>query len=254
MKISIADWGSIEQVLPIAMQYQVGLEVQQFAIPENLDQAATLAPDICQRVNGIPLIGMHGPYSELVPASRDTLVVNLTRQRFQQAYEAAQMIGASHLVLHSGFIPKTYLRERWIQNSYEFWVDFLSDKNTPNMIHVENVYEDDFTALQELIDRVNQALQADRLTICLDIGHVNANSSKDLPEWIGGLGDRIRYVHLHNNDGILDDHWRLDKGKIDVSQVLELLSKYSPQANWTVETYPEELEPSLEWLKGRGLL
>ena len=71
MKISISDWGSIEQVLPIAMHYQVGLEVQQFAIPENLDQAAMLAPDIRQRVNVIPLIGMHGPYSELAPASRE---------------------------------------------------------------------------------------------------------------------------------------------------------------------------------------
>ena len=93
-----------------------------------------------------------------------------------------------------------------------------------------------------------------RLTTCLDIGHVNANSSRSLADWISGMGDRIRYVHLHNNDGILDDHWRLDRGKIDISQVLDLLQKHSPRAIWTVETYPGDLEPSLQWLKERGYL
>jgi sugar phosphate isomerase/epimerase len=252
MEISIADWGNFEQVLPIAKQFQVGLEIQQFAAPENLDQAAILAPDIRSKLAMIPLLGMHGPYSDLVPASRDKLVRKATLHRFQQAYEAAKLIGASHLVLHSGYIPKTYPREPWIHNSYDFWVDFLGDKSTPNMIHVENVYEDDFTPLQELIDRVNQALQAERLSVCLDIGHVNANSSKSLADWIIGLADRIRYVHLHNNDGILEDHWRLDRGKIDISQILELLQKHSPNAAWTVETYPEDIEPSLLWLQHRG--
>lgn len=122
------------------------------------------------------------------------------------------------------------------------------------MIHLENVYEDDFSTLAELTDQVNQAFQGERLTICLDIGHVNANSSISLVDWIVGLGDRIRYVHLHNNDGILDDHWRLDKGTIDVSQVVELLLKHSPHAIWNVETFIEDIEPSLLWLQKRGYL
>jgi sugar phosphate isomerase/epimerase len=254
MKILITDWAELDQVLPIALKYQVGIEVLEFAIPENLDQAASLLPEIRQKVSAIPLIGLHGPFSELVPASRDPLVRQVARTRCQQGFELAQMIGARHLILHSGYLPKTYPREQWIQNSFDFWVNFLTDKSTPNMIHVENVYEDDFTALGELIDRVNQAYQGERLSICLDIGHVNANSSKSLADWIIGLGDRIRYVHLHNNDGILDDHWRLDKGKIDVRQVLELLIKHSPNAICNVETFVEDIEPSLLWLKERGYL
>ncbi len=254
MNISIADWGNFEQALSIATRYQVGLEIQQFSNPENLDQAAEIAPDIRPKLSGIACVGMHGPYSELVPASRDMLVRNATLQRFQQAYEAAKMIGASHLVLHSGYIPKTYQPEQWIQNSLVFWVDFLRDKNASILIHVENVYDDDFTLLRELVDRVSMTYGDDRLTICLDIGHVNANSSRSLTDWISGMGDRIRYVHLHNNDGILDDHWRLDRGKIDISQVLDLLQKHSPRAIWTVETYLGDLEPSLQWLQEKEYL
>jgi hypothetical protein len=50
------------------------------------------------------------------------------------------------------------------------------------------------------------------------------------------------------------DHWRLDKGKIDVSQVLELLARHSPKAICTIETFIEDIEPSLLWLKDRGYL
>jgi sugar phosphate isomerase/epimerase len=253
-KILITDWADLDQVLPIASKYQVGIEVLEFAMPENLIQAFALLPEMQQKLNVIPLIGLHGPFSELIPASRDPWVRQVARSRCQQGYELAQLIGAKHLILHSGYLPKTYPRDQWIQNSLNYWLEFLGDKDIPNMIHIENVYEDDFSTLAELTDQVNQAFQGERLTICLDIGHVNANSSISLVDWIVGLGDRIRYVHLHNNDGILDDHWRLDKGKIDVSQVVELLLKHSPNAIWNVETFIEDIEPSLLWLQKRGYL
>jgi sugar phosphate isomerase/epimerase len=230
------------------------LEVLEFAMPENLNHATTLANEIRNKVRGIPLLGMHGPFSELVPASRDPLVRGVVRTRFQQGYDLAQTIGAQHLILHSGFYPKTYPRDQWIQNSFDFWVDFLADKPQPNSIHVENVYEDDFTALQELVERVNQRMGAEILSVCLDIGHVNANSSKTLAEWITGLGDRIQYVHLHNNDGFLDDHWRLDKGKINIGDVLDLLSKHSPNSVWNIETLVSDIEPSLVWMQNHGYL
>ena len=254
MKILVSDWAELDQVLPLACKYQVGLDVLEFAIPENLDLTPSLAPEIHQKVSDIPLLGVHGPFSELVPASRDPWVRQVARNRFQQGYEMAQMIGAQHLVLHSGFYPKTYPGDTWIQNSLDFWVDFLNDKPTQNMIHLENVYEDDFTALLELIDRVNLAFEGERLSICLDIGHVSANSSNTLTHWITGLGDRIRYTHLHNNNGILDDHWRLDKGRINVKEVLDLLLKHSPNAVWTVETIVSDIEPSLAWLHEQGYL
>jgi sugar phosphate isomerase/epimerase len=254
MKILITDWSELDQVLPLALKYQVGIEVLEFANPDNLDQASTLFPEILQKLNAISLVGMHGPFYELIPASRDPMVRQVARTRCQQGYELAQKIRASHLILHSGYLPKTYPIDQWVQNSFNFWVEYLSDKSIPNMVHLENVYEDDFMALRDLTDRVSQTFQAERLTICLDIGHVNANSTKSLADWIVGLGDRIRYVHLHNNDGILDDHWRLDKGKIDVNQVLDLLQKHSPNAVCTVETSVEDIEPSLVWLKGRGYL
>jgi sugar phosphate isomerase/epimerase len=254
MRILVTDWSALDDVLPIALKFHTGLEVLEFASPDTLDHASSLVEDIRQKVSAIPLLGFHGPFSELVPASRDPRVRQVARERFQAAYDLALSIGAQHLVLHSGFFPKTYPRDKWIQNAFDFWIDFLSDKLRPGLLHLENVYEDDHTALAELLDRVNASLHGEILTACLDIGHVHANSSKTMDEWITGLGDRIRYVHLHNNDGILDDHWGFWKGQIDIAHVLELLSKHSPKSVWTIETYIEDIEPSVLWLQERGYL
>ncbi len=254
MHIAIADWSSFNQVVNIASQYQVGLEVQEFTLPENLDEPEHVMSAILDGLSRLPFIGMHGPYSELAPASRDPLVRQVARTRFQQSYELARRIGAQHLIIHSGFFPKTYSFDKWVQNSCDFWLDFLQDKPSPGLIHIENVYEDEFAPLRDLIDRVNQLFHDDRLSLNLDIGHVNANSSKSLEEWIAGLGPRIRYVHLSNNGGFRDDHWRLDKGTINLEHVLSLLQTHVPDSIWTVETIVEDIEPSLRWLQERGYL
>lgn len=254
MKILITDWGHLNEAAPLALKYKVGLEIQEFANPANLKAPQELLEEIIAKTSVLSPLSMHGPFSDLIPASRDPLVRQVTRDRFLYAGNLAQRIGAQHLVLHSGYIPKTYPGVQWMTSSLEFWVDLLNHYTFEGEIHVENVYDDSFSTLKELIDRVNQTLKQERLSICLDIGHVHANSSRRFEEWISGLNDRIRYVHIHNNGGVEDDHWRLDHGTLPVGGVLNLLITYSPNAAWTVETPVEDIEPSLEWLGERGYI
>jgi len=254
MKIAIADSARIDDVLPLVRTYNVGIEVQEFALPENIDGNDQLAHDIASKIAPISLRALHGPFMELIPASRDRLVQGVARARFQSAYELAQVIGAQHLILHTGYFPKTYPHDTWVANSAAFWTEFLADKTGSMHIHLEHIYEDDYGTIVALFERVNDALGRDVLSMCLDIGHVNANSSKDLEHWISGLGPVIQYSHLHNNDGVLDNHWGLQKGRIDVAAVLELLLKHTPDAVWTIEANCEELEGSLLWLQDEGYL
>ncbi|HSB65701.1 MAG TPA: TIM barrel protein [Anaerolineales bacterium] len=254
MTVMVADWANFSQALPVAVQFGVGLEFQEFTSPDHLAEPEEWIKTILDGAKNLPLLSMHGPFAEMIPASQDPWVRQVASRRFQQAYDIAHKTAARHLILHSGYIPKTYRRESWVQNTCNFWIDFLQDKHKPGLIHLENVYEDDFSTLQELVDNVNQAMGDELLTICLDIGHVNANSSHNLEEWISGLGVRIKYVHLHNNGGVLDDHWRLDKGTIDIPKVVDLLQIHAPDALWTVETTVEDIEPSLLWLQEKGYL
>ena len=63
------------------------------------------------------------------------------------------------------------------------------------------------------------------MKICYDIGH--ANTVNQIDEIIDLLGDRIKNVHIHDNNGANDDHMTIGDGKIDFKKVLKRLSKYS---------------------------
>jgi sugar phosphate isomerase/epimerase len=257
MKIAVADSAKIEDVLPLVRAYDVGIEIQEFALPENLDGRAggdQLAHELAAKTASVSLRALHGPFMELIPASRDRLVQDVARTRFESAYDVARIINAQHLILHTGYFPKTYPHDTWIANSAAFWTDFLADKAGSMRIYLENIYEDDFGIIVELFKRVNEALGRDVLSMCLDIGHVHANSSKSLAQWITGLGSTIQYTHLHNNDGLRDDHWGLWRGKINVAEILELLLKHAPGAVWTIEANSEDVERSLQWLQEKGYL
>lgn len=252
MQIAVSDCAQIDQLLPIALKYSVGIEIQEFVFPDNLDANDGLAETIGERIQAIPLRGFHGPFFELIPASRDRQIQQVARSRFRRAVELATVVGAQHLVLHTGYFPKTYSRRTWVDNSVAFWAPFASTLPESIQLHLENVYEDDPTLIAELIDRVNQALDRKVLTICLDIGHVHSNSSRPLEDWMVTLGAKIRYTHLHNNDGILDDHWGLWRGKIDMPRILDLLLEHAPDAIWTIETAASDIERSLIWLQEQG--
>ena len=89
-------------------------------------------------------------------------------------------------------------------------------------------------------------------SVCLDIGHVNANSDLQVSDWITGLGNIIGYVHLHNNNGKFDDHFGLHRGTIDIKSVLNLLKENSSNVICSLET--NDLEESFKWLEQNQLL
>ncbi|MHC5077901.1 MAG: sugar phosphate isomerase/epimerase family protein [Planctomycetota bacterium] len=250
LKLLIADGGRVEPVSPLVRGTGFGIEIQAFCLPDWLDDPSEVIKEIADKIADIHERALHGPFSELVPPSRDAKIRRLTRERFDRAVAIAKALACRHLVLHSGFIPKTYGAEEWLARSLEFWNDFLAGKDDELAIHVENVYEDDFSLLARLVDEIGRP----DFSICFDVGHANANSQRTVVEWIGGLGTRIGYVHLHTNDGIGDDHFGLWKGNLELGEVCQRLRRTAPEAPWTLETVSADREGSLNWLREKGFI
>jgi sugar phosphate isomerase/epimerase len=254
LRVLISDGYDINKTLPIAKEYKIGIEIQNYANPVNLDDDKCDIKVIADKIKDIPLRGFHGPFSDLIPATRDKLIRVATMKRFQHAYEHAMAVKSQHINFHPNFIPKTYTKEVWLENSVNFWTEFLADKYQNISFHLENVYEDDYNFIIELLERINTKLQAEAVTACVDIGHVNSNSSKPVEEWIKALGSRIHYVHLHNNFGILDDHFGLWNGNINIERTLDLLLEYAPESFWMLESRLDYIEQSAAWMKEKGYL
>ena len=165
----------------------------------------------------------------------------------------AKQLGAQHLIFHHGYVPFT-TSANWVKSSVQrsvlFFDEFLSMRGTSMAIHIENVFDWDPTFLVDLIDGVAKPF----VDANLDIGHVNCFAKTSIIEWINCLGNRIGYVHLHDNHGTSDEHLGLGKGKIPLEEALAALSANAPDAFWAIEADGDGRQESIDWLAAKGFL
>ncbi|MEG2656830.1 MAG: TIM barrel protein [Clostridium sp.] len=239
-----------DKVFELAKEFNLGIEIQGFMQPYMITNMLETINNTKIKLTDIKKCSLHGPFIDLFPGSKDPEIIKVVKKRFSQAYNTTKILNAKHLILHAGYVPKSYFPDQWLKTSIDFWIDFSSQLDDDIEIHIENVCEDDYLLLSKLIEAVDNP----RFTACLDIGHVNVNSSKSLETWIKGLNNKIGYVHLHNNDGASDGHYGLCRGNINIYNTLELLQIYAPDAKWSLETKLDETEESILYLKEHSFI
>ena len=239
--ISISYFRALPEIPVLAVEKGIKLEFL------NLLDRVRYSNDFLRRCNvspWYPLINSaHAPFFDLIPGTADAELKALVKDKFKRALEACGELGIKNIVFHSGWFPKTYPEGEWVDNSLSFWTEILRFADADTGIFIENVYEDTPTALRKLI----QGMGRDRFKVCLDIGHVNANSSRGLEEWITELGAAIGHIHIHNNYGVQDDHNGLGAGTIHIDTVLNLFKAQCPNATWNLEVRTE-IEESIDRL------
>lgn len=186
---------------------------------------------------------VHGPFTDLCPAAFDHRFRELARQRFDQAAAGMLRLGLDRMVVHTGFIPVIFDPKWHLENSVEFWRDFMDGQPENFCLYIENVMDDEPYLLLDLVKGIDDP----RVRICLDVGHVNAISQIPATEWIRQLGSWIGHFHLHNNDGEHDLHAPLLDGTLDMPQVLRAIDACCPEdATLTVES--RDCHDSIGWL------
>ena len=255
-EIRLCDDAEFERVQSLCEDNNLGIEIQGFYNPnligtEESDKLLNKYKNALVNFKGGK--SLHAPFWDLNLGSKNPDVKNATMKAFNYAYKVAKELGCTEIVVHNGFIPNTSFYEGWVKNATAFWQEFFSDKDDSIRMMVENQCEEDCEVLKMEIDSVNDP----RLKVCLDIGHAHANSNMPVEEWIKSLGNRIGYLHLHNNHGKVagrpsyknDEHLGLDMGTMDTKKVLLLLEEYCPDAIWNIECHLDNIEQSVELLK-----
>lgn len=226
----------------------LGVESIEFGIGFELDHFFETLRSYEKRLEkmGRPPLTLHGPFLDLNGASYDSLIQKATRERFQQAYDAAKYLGAAKIVYHSGFIPQIYFEEGWAERMAQFWRGFLEGKDDSVQICMENVLDRNYRLLGEVYERVGHPAFA----LCLDIGHAHVYSPYPVEQWIEALGKYTGHVHLHDNKKDKDAHLALGEGSIPLQKVLGALKKYCGNATRTLENRTkEDVEQSLSIIR-----
>ena len=237
-----------EFVLPLCKKFNAGIEIQGFHKPGSED----IKEEILERyLSTLPKEikkYFHAPFADLCLGSSNQKIVDVTKFYFDYAYEMAMRLGCERITVHHGYVPKTSCIPNWIKRSVAFWNDYLNDKKIS--FDMENVLELDETIQKAILDEVG----SDKLGINLDIGHAYCNSSQSVKDWIKNLGERITYVHLHDNHGKSDEHLGLGKGNMALMEVLNALNEYAPNAILALECRLEDMEESLLYLKENKII
>jgi sugar phosphate isomerase/epimerase len=165
----------------------------------------------------------HAPFFGLDVASIDGGISRYSVTCLEKAIDVTAALGGNMMVMHTGYLPQYSRvgRRYWFRN-WSVRMPRLAERARCRGITIalENTWDDRPEVLLHL-----RALLPERNNVkfCLDTGHLNVYSQLPLRRWWRSLGDDIVAIHLHDNDGLSDDHLPPGRGTVDFETLVELL-------------------------------
>lgn len=183
-------------------------ELEQFFAPHKQGAAAA----------GITINQMHMPYPIYVPNADKEINDYLWNQMAPKSMVICRYLDCKYIVIH-GFKLAHFLGSEELewQKTAKF-IDTIAPlaKEMGITICIENLYSGigghlvegpccNVRKAVERIDDFNEKYGAEVLGFCFDTGHANLVGI-DFENFITMLGERLKVLHIHDNDGISDLH------------------------------------------------
>lgn len=214
----------------VAAQNGLGLEIAEYCTAWNLDERFAQTDEAVRRAcAGISRRVLHGPFNELFPCAIDPKARELARLRYIQALDVARHYGADRVILHGGYNPWIYYHSWYVEQSAAFWRAFPIPEGMT--VCLENVMEQTPELLLEIVSRAENP----GLSLCLDVGHVNAYSQVPVGRWLEAWAGTVKHFHIHNNYADRDSHNPPDQGTIAMEPLLRQALALCPEATFTLE-------------------
>lgn len=167
---------------------------------------------------GITINQMHMPYPVYVPAGEKEVNDYLWNEVAPKSMAVCAFFDCPYIVIHGFKLAKFLGSEEKEWEQTEKFIDSIAPmaREMGITICIENLYEGigghlvegpgcDAVKAAERIDRINGKYHAEVLGFCFDTGHANLVGI-DMERFITTLGNRLKVLHIHDNDGISDLH------------------------------------------------
>ncbi|HHT89565.1 MAG: sugar phosphate isomerase/epimerase family protein [Bacillota bacterium] len=187
---------------------------------------------------------VHAPIRDIHLGSLNRRVRDVAIEEIRGSLRFARMFGASLVVVHPApgiaGIPgasskverpqkseggdlerQEELMVRAVKDLADYAPDLLI--GLENLVYPHEMYRS-AEELAELIKKVNRS----NVGLTLDVGHA-VNCGHDPADFFNLLGDSVFHVHLHDNDGVIDQHLPLGQGIIDYVAVIQSLKRMDYQ-------------------------
>jgi len=171
---------------------------------------------------------VHGPHVDLTLGNLNERLREAAVAEVIDALEYAAAIDAEGVIVHGGAANErypTHAQETARQNairSLQTCAEHADAVDVPLCLEnqFDTMHKRRFTTTPERFERFLADIDADSaaLQLTLDVGHAKVTGI-DYRRFVERFGDRIRVVHLHENDGTDDDHNPLPTFRSVVSEV-----------------------------------
>ena len=191
---------------------------------------------------------VHAPISDINIASLNERIREDSILEILTTAESAASLNIDTITIHPGLTSMAvpYMEEKAVEKAKKSLssIDRISAEYGVR-IAVENMPSFPFM-LGHTAEEMNDLIGMTNLGFCLDIGH--ANTIGQIDELIKTFRDRLVNVHIHDNNGEMDEHLTLGEGNIDFKRIIESLKGYT--GNFIIESksFPSAVD-SQDYLK-----
>jgi sugar phosphate isomerase/epimerase len=248
------EWTPCTLEAQIAALRSCGLGQTEIFMTEKTLAAAHEIAKLLRR-EGIAPVSLHAPFSrEISLSTLDPLRRLASVSKGLAAIEAAGAAGVETVIFHpADDVRNIPLRGEYAEALTESLRKLCAAARERGLrVAIENMPSGELGAsIVEIADLV-RASGIRNLGVCVDTGHANMN--KDLVEGVAAAGDRLFALHVHDNDGVKDQHLAVFAGTADWEGFVGELARVAFRGCFMLETgyiFPREGNPapSLEWLE-----
>ncbi len=193
----------------------------------------------------------HAPFPSLLPpAGSDPDFNDYILTCLEKTIRCSAYIGAKRLVIHPFFLglpdPLTREEERELNvRSYSRLIDAARKNDV--IICLENMFSvfrgkiygaccSDVADACYYVDTLNAIAGEKRFGFCLDTGHILL-AGKDVYDVMVQLGSRIEAFHVHDNNGVSDQHLAPYMGILDWNRFVKGLAATGFDKTMSFETF-----------------
>lgn len=209
-------------------------------------------------ITGIKINQIHMPYPSYVPDAPAALNDYLRDVVAPKSMKICAFLECKYIVVHGFKLVRCLGSEEAEWRRTEEFLDFLAPmaRELGITVCIENLYTGMGNHLiegpccnagkaAERIDRMNDKYGTEVLGFCFDTGHANL-VGLDMERFITTLGNRLKVLHIHDNDGIADLHQipftfaktRENKSSTDWEGFIRGLKNIGFQGTLSFETAP----------------
>jgi len=241
---------SIEEMVKLSAKLGVESVEIIFDVPHFLPEFDMReVKDLRELINLYELeVAVHASIWDINPASHHREVRKLAIAQVKKSIDVCRRLGGEVVVVHPGHCPIREVeellkgaRDRYREFVEECWKHARGQGIT---FTVENIDRADFP--YSTVDEIKQlAEEFDGLGITFDIGHAylarrreGAKApEKEIVKAIKKAGDHLAHVHIHDNEGLGDDHLPPGDGDIDFRPIVDVLKSMRYDGQLIVELW-----------------